>query len=135
MNSLLLKKPTIATSSSTPNLTKLERKFSLSRSTDDITPHLSPNATTISNNLTTLEEEAETRISVSLMPPLHLGGEMVSSSAPGSLQSSPRSRSPRSLVPLAATPEAVDRPRCVDMIYYYPDILILYVYISIDIVL
>jgi hypothetical protein len=110
-SSRLLKIPTIATSISTPNLTQLERKCSLARSSDDA---VTSNATAISFNLTTLEEEVEhSGISVSVVPPLPLrgGSEMISSSAPGSLQSSPRNRSPRSYVPLAATPEAVDRPR------------------------
>lgn len=110
MSSRLLKIPNIS-SASTPNLTQLERKFSLSKSSDDTSPYVPPSAASISFNLTTLEEEADGRVPTVPTLPLRGGTEMISSSAPGSLQSSPRNRSPRPIVPLNATPEAVDRPR------------------------
>jgi len=112
MNSLssrLLKTPTIATSASTPNLTQLERKFSLNHSSDALVPR----NISISCNLATLEEETGNG-PISVVPTLQLrgGSEMISSSAPGSLQSSPRNKSPSAPhVPLVATPETVDRPR------------------------
>lgn len=116
-SSRLLKIPTIATSISTPNLTQLERKFSLSHSDDtNNATYVPPDASSISSKLATLEEEAKTGISVStsLPPPLlRTASEMISSSAPGSLQSSPRGNNKSAGTYVApATPEAVDRPRC-----------------------
>lgn len=106
-SSRLLKiNPTIPSSVSTPDLHNLENKFSLSKSADDkpsitsLISHLTLNTVTVAEGLLSLSSpNLPTRDS-----------EMVSSSAPGSLQSSPRNHH-RESVPLAATPEAVDRPR------------------------
>lgn len=107
-SSRLLKIPTIASSVSTPDLQHLERKYSLSRSTDD-TPAPPPIPSIKLQSLATGNNENQF-LSASTPDLPSRNSEMISSSAPGSLQSSPR-KGHKEFVPLAATPEAVDRPR------------------------
>lgn len=117
-SSRLLKiNPTIPSSVSTPDLFNLERKFSLSKSADD-----RPASSTIPINLSTVTVGDTFSLSTPNLP--LRDSEMISSSAPGSLQSSPRKHyRERDTVPLAATPEAVDRPRltlvCVIYFLYF----------------
>jgi len=99
-NRLLKLNPTISSSISTPDLTNLEAKFSLSRSTDDDPPIHPP--VSLSLNLDSVTACNDNNL-------LHPAIGVASSSAPGSLQSSPRKSD--FVVPLSATPEAVDRPK------------------------
>lgn len=105
---------TMATSVSTPNLAQLERRVSLSKSADDQHPQITitSNSASISQDMNTLEAAAERALQN--IPTLNLPrSDNISSSAPGSLQSSPRSKHrEKEFVPtLSSTPELVDRPR------------------------
>lgn len=103
----LLKIPpiSIGSSASTPDLQHLERRYSLSRSSDDACP---PMASSSSINLSTVTVSDHHFSSSINIPPRD--SAMVSSSAPGSLQSSPRNKE-KEFHPVPATPESVDRPR------------------------
>lgn len=89
----------MASSASTPNLTILERRFSLSHSSDSALT--APSSLPVSLSV----GDSPQHVQVSGNLPIHDSG-LISASAPGSLQSSPRKS-----IPLSATPEVVDRPR------------------------
>lgn len=98
----------MAGSASSPNLASLERRFSLSKSSNAVPPPpLNMNALHEQvSKLQRLAEEGTNSCPETGSP----DREIISASAPGSLQSSPR-KTRDAAIPLSATPDVVDRPR------------------------
>lgn len=89
-------------SASTSDLPTLEKRYSLSKSSD--AAFTAPPETNSADSIMDVKKQISLNV-----PPRDSG--MISASAPGSLQSSPRKKD--GSVPLSATPEVVDRPRLV----------------------
>ncbi len=101
-------------SASTPNLAEMERKENaLSRSMETIRSGIPRITLSAAMNSTASDDHIPSSASSSSSLSIcNNGTPPISSSAPGSLQSSPRKgSSPAMPIPLSATKEVVDRPR------------------------